>query len=33
MDNQNWLAFCNTIYHKDTGEWEMKKRPVKYLTV
>jgi adenylylsulfate reductase, subunit A len=33
MDNDNWLAFCNCIYHKDTGEWEMKKRPVKYLTV
>jgi adenylylsulfate reductase subunit A len=31
IDNQNWLAFCNCIYHKDTGEWEMKKRPVKYL--
>ncbi len=33
MDNENWLAFCNCVYHKDTGEWEMKKRPVKYLTV
>ena len=33
MDNDNWLAFCNCVYHKDTGEWEMKKRPVKYLTV
>jgi adenylylsulfate reductase subunit A len=32
MDNQNWLAFCNCIYHKDTGEWEMKKRPVKRIT-
>jgi adenylylsulfate reductase subunit A len=32
MDNDNWLAFCNCVYHKDTGEWEMKKRPVKYLT-
>jgi adenylylsulfate reductase subunit A len=31
IDNENWLAFCNCIYHKDTGEWEMKKRPVKYL--
>ena len=31
IDNKNWLAFCNCIYHKDTGEWEMKKRPVKYL--
>jgi adenylylsulfate reductase subunit A len=32
LDNQNWLAFCNCVYHKDTGAWEMKKRPVKYLT-
>ena len=32
MDNDNWLAFCNCIYDKDTGEWEMKKRPVKYIT-
>ena len=32
MDNDNWLAFCNCVYDKDTGEWEMKKRPVKYLT-
>jgi len=33
IDNDNWLAFCNCVYHNDTGEWEMKKRPVKYLTV
>ncbi|MCG6989973.1 MAG: adenylyl-sulfate reductase subunit alpha [Gemmatimonadetes bacterium] len=33
IDNDNWLAFCNTVYHSNTGEWEMKKRPVKYLTV
>ncbi len=32
LDNENWLAFCNGVYHKDTGEWEMKKRPVKYVT-
>jgi adenylylsulfate reductase subunit A len=32
LDNQNWLAFCNCVYHKDTDQWEMKKRPVKYLT-
>jgi adenylylsulfate reductase subunit A len=32
IDNDNWLAFCNCIYDKDTGEWEMKKRPVKYIT-
>jgi len=31
IDNEHWLAFCNCVYHKDTGEWEMKKRPVKYL--
>jgi adenylylsulfate reductase subunit A len=33
MDNDNWLAFCNCVYNKDTGEWKMMKRPVKYLTV
>jgi len=32
MDNENWLAFCNCVYHRDSGEWEMKKRPVKYIT-
>jgi adenylylsulfate reductase subunit A len=32
LDNQNWLAFCNCVYNKDTDAWEMKKRPVKYLT-
>jgi adenylylsulfate reductase subunit A len=32
LDNTNWLAFCNCVYHKDTDAWEMKKRPVKYLT-
>jgi adenylylsulfate reductase subunit A len=32
LDNANWLAFCNCTYHKDTGTWEMKKRPVKRLT-
>jgi adenylylsulfate reductase subunit A len=31
MDNENWLAFCNCKYDKNTGEWEMIKRPVKYL--
>ena len=31
MDNDNWLAFCNCVYDKNTGEWEMKKRPVKYI--
>lgn len=33
MDNDNWLAFCNCKYDRNTGEWEMIKRPVKYLTV
>jgi adenylylsulfate reductase subunit A len=32
IDNENWLAFCNCTYNKDTGEWTMIKRPVKYLT-
>ena len=32
MDNDNWLAFCNCKYDRNTGEWEMIKRPVKYLT-
>ena len=32
MDNQNWLAFCNCVYNRDSGEWKMIKRPVKYLT-
>ena len=31
LDNENWLAFCNCTYDKNTGTWEMKKRPVKYL--
>jgi adenylylsulfate reductase subunit A len=31
MDNANWLAFCNCKYDKSTGDWEMIKRPVKYL--
>jgi adenylylsulfate reductase subunit A len=33
MDNQNWLAFCNCVYNKDTGQWKMMKKPVKYLTL
>ena len=32
IDNENWLAFCNCKYDKDTGDWTMIKRPVKYLT-
>jgi adenylylsulfate reductase subunit A len=31
MDNKNWLAFCNCVYDRETGEWTMKKRPVKYI--
>ena len=33
MDNENWLAFCNCKYDKNTGEWEMMKKPVKYISV
>jgi adenylylsulfate reductase subunit A len=33
MDNDNWLAFCNCKYDKNTGEWEMMKKPVKYISV
>jgi len=32
MDNENWLAFCNCVYDRKTGEWTMMKKPVKYLT-
>jgi adenylylsulfate reductase subunit A len=32
MDNDEWLAFCNCVYNKDSGEWKMMKKPVKYLT-
>ena len=32
MDDENWLAFCNCTYNKDTGEWTMMKKPVKYIT-
>jgi len=32
MDNENWLAFCNCVYNKDTGEWTMMKKPVKRIT-
>ncbi len=32
MDNKNWLAFCNCTYDKDSGEWTMIKRPVKYIS-
>ena len=32
IDQANWLAFCNCVYNKDSGEWKMMKKPVKYLT-
>ena len=32
IDNENWLAFCNCKYDRNSGEWEMMKKPVKYLT-
>jgi adenylylsulfate reductase subunit A len=32
IDQANWLAFCNCKYDRNTGEWEMMKKPVKYLT-
>jgi adenylylsulfate reductase subunit A len=32
LDQENWLAFCNSKYNRETGEWTMVKRPVKYLT-
>jgi adenylylsulfate reductase subunit A len=32
IDNDNWLAFCNCQYDKNTGEWTMLKKPVKYIT-
>jgi len=31
INNQDWLAFCNCIFNRTTGEWKMIKRPVKYL--
>jgi adenylylsulfate reductase subunit A len=33
IDQANWLAFCNCKYDKDSGEWTMMKKPVKYLTL
>jgi adenylylsulfate reductase subunit A len=33
LDQENWLAFCNSKYNRVTGEWTMIKRPVKYLTL
>jgi adenylylsulfate reductase subunit A len=28
---EDWLAFANCKWHTDSGEWEMIKRPVKYI--
>jgi adenylylsulfate reductase subunit A len=30
--SDEWLAFCNCVYNKDSGDWKMMKKPVKYLT-
>ena len=30
--SSDWLAFCNCVYNKESGEWKMMKKPVKYLT-
>jgi adenylylsulfate reductase subunit A len=32
IDNDEWLAFCNCVYNRSSGDWKMMKRPVKYLT-
>jgi adenylylsulfate reductase subunit A len=32
IDNTNWLAFCNCKYDRNSGQWTMMKKPVKYLT-
>jgi adenylylsulfate reductase, subunit A len=31
MDEENWLAFANAKWDPATAEWEMIKRPVKYI--
>jgi len=31
IDNKDWLAFVNCVYDRDTGEWTMMKKPVKYI--
>jgi adenylylsulfate reductase subunit A len=33
IDNENWLAFCNCKYDRNTGEWTMMKKPVKYISM
>jgi adenylylsulfate reductase, subunit A len=32
IDDADWLAFCNCVYDRNTGDWTMKKRPIKYIT-
>lgn len=32
LDNEDWLAFCNCVYDRNTGAWTMIKRPIRYLT-
>ena len=32
IDNDNWLAFVNCTYDRNSGEWTMQKRPVKYMS-
>ena len=32
IDNDNWLAFVNCTYDRNSGEWTMQKRPVKYIS-
>ena len=31
LNNQDWLAFCNCTFDHSTAEWNMIKRPVKYV--
>jgi len=32
IDNENWLAFVNCTYDRETGEWTMMRKPVKYIS-
>jgi len=29
--NQDWEVFANCVWHPDSGDWEMKKVPIKRL--
>jgi adenylylsulfate reductase subunit A len=33
LDEANWKCFVNSVYNRDTGEWEMKKVPIINLPV